>query len=619
MSSSVVVQRGAGIDATEVATAVANGSTSAGGSDAATDTAVTTFVTADPDDAIGPVLDATDGEDEIVVVANASWFHDLEDRLVEYGIESVVRIDPRLGADANGGTRTVAAAARAALVGPKPEEPDQDFDVGNEHVLVVDDFDLAADLATACAVTLVVDGDPRRRIPSVRTVRGRAMECFAGGSDGDGITVLVDRDGSGERFAPDQVVWPGYDGDVAHRRDVHVDGSAGTLAAVVEVARDRRREPVAVDRSVCAVGRRGQPGCDACETSCPYDAIEIEVDGEGAVAVDPVDCVDCGACLAVCPTEAITSPRARRLSALGRMMTAAIETARGQKGSRLPFVGGSEASPLLAFVSESVEPAAVAAAAAEETATTVPIAVSSAARIPPALAVYALAAGADGVVLVGDPGEEPAQVRAVAEDASRTLADLGIGRRVAAAVSDDPDEVASTLRAVEMEETVERDGSEELLRTTHRAAYEFAGTAITALAGEKSERVRAKSLGRATVDADGCTLCEACSELCPTAAFDQPDASTLTLDPASCVGCGLCLACPESVVAVEESVIPAELEEGRRTVVESEAIECRECGRAFASAAGVDAVRSSLEAANVPTDVGLDVCPDCRRGSSLSP
>lgn len=43
-------------------------------------------------------------------------------------------------------------------------------------------------------------------------------------------------------------------------------------------------------------------GCEACVAECPTSAISM-VDGK-ATASDA--CVDCGACVAACPVEAIT-------------------------------------------------------------------------------------------------------------------------------------------------------------------------------------------------------------------------------------------------------------------------------------------------------------------------
>ncbi|MFX7858469.1 4Fe-4S binding protein, partial [Acinetobacter baumannii] len=59
--------------------------------------------------------------------------------------------------------------------------------------------------------------------------------------------------------------------------------------------------------SICAHGRNGQVGCDACVQVCSASAISSQwKDGRGSVHVTPNLCVGCGACTTACPTGAIT-------------------------------------------------------------------------------------------------------------------------------------------------------------------------------------------------------------------------------------------------------------------------------------------------------------------------
>ena len=52
---------------------------------------------------------------------------------------------------------------------------------------------------------------------------------------------------------------------------------------------------VNIDRDKCT-------GCGACVDVCPVNAITIE-DGKAVVSDE---CVDCGACVGMCPVEAIS-------------------------------------------------------------------------------------------------------------------------------------------------------------------------------------------------------------------------------------------------------------------------------------------------------------------------
>ncbi len=54
--------------------------------------------------------------------------------------------------------------------------------------------------------------------------------------------------------------------------------------------------PAKVDPNKCV-------GCGACVSVCPVQAISMEGD---KAKVDPNKCVDCGACVSACPVQAIS-------------------------------------------------------------------------------------------------------------------------------------------------------------------------------------------------------------------------------------------------------------------------------------------------------------------------
>ncbi|MDF7801182.1 4Fe-4S binding protein [Pontiellaceae bacterium B1224] len=47
-------------------------------------------------------------------------------------------------------------------------------------------------------------------------------------------------------------------------------------------------------------------GCGACVDVCPEEAIRIG--GDGKAVVDPAKCTECGLCVDACPVEAIAIP-----------------------------------------------------------------------------------------------------------------------------------------------------------------------------------------------------------------------------------------------------------------------------------------------------------------------
>lgn len=54
--------------------------------------------------------------------------------------------------------------------------------------------------------------------------------------------------------------------------------------------------PVEVNKELCI-------GCGACVGVCPADALSL--DDEGKAECNPDLCLDCGACVSTCPTSAI--------------------------------------------------------------------------------------------------------------------------------------------------------------------------------------------------------------------------------------------------------------------------------------------------------------------------
>ena len=553
-----------------------------------------------PDDVLAAAREeiGSGGIDRAVVVAPAATEPareraELEADLLEAGVDHVAWVDPRLGRGTDARPRLVAAAASAAAVVPntaipRPAEPAPD------QVVVVDDPVLASDLATRFPVTHVTDASDGRRRRNVRTVRGRAKGLE---DDGTGLRVIVDAEA--DPIDAEQVVWPEYDGPLADRSDVHRERS-GILRSVLRVARLRAREPVAVERDRCAVGRKGTEGCRACAEVCPHDAVTVSTADNGAVTIDAGDCTDCGRCLGACPTEAIASPRASTLGELGEATAAAIDTA-SAGGSRLPLVGSDPDPVVIAFTARSVFPAVL--AGTEDAPPTVPIPVADGGRVPAALLAATVAAGASGAVVVADPTESSDPD---IEGARQILDELAGGAPVDAVATTDPGTVAGMLRTV--------DGAATLVdepvtsRVREQTARALSVTTVRALSDGRTDRVSAPALGSITVDADACTLCESCDRLCPTGAIVQPDAETLTVDPALCVGCGLCTACPEDAIEVSNQVtIPLG---NREPVVESDAVVCTECGEPFASEAGIDAVREGLDTS---VELDLDRCPDCRR------
>jgi len=124
--------------------------------------------------------------------------------------------------------------------------------------------------------------------------------------------------------------------------------------------------------------------------------------------------------------------------------------------------------------------------------------------------------------------------------------------------------------------------------------------------------------GAALVDTAGCTLCLACTGVCPTSAFSaNPDRPQLRFLEDACVQCGLCAAtCPEKVITLEPRLDFSDAAATPRVVKEEEPAACPRCGKLFGTKASIARVKAKLAAhwmfADAKRSAILDLCEDCR-------
>ncbi|AOW80743.1 iron-sulfur binding protein, ferredoxin-like protein [Halodesulfurarchaeum formicicum] len=620
--------------------------------------AILTSAVADHREAIAERIEDADTDAVLFVAGDGPVVTELLEALEEAGYRTD-RVSPFIGAsvDSAVGTAVVAGAANAAVrqLAIRPEI-DLDPAPSGEHVVVVGDPLVARDLAGNVDVTLIADHQDLAgtSLPDSVTVRrgtATALERVGGGYEVQLETwVTEDCTGCGrclrrypeattdvpvqvtadtvepavcpadairpadeplvEQVEASQVVWPNHQGPLAADRWVHTIRT-GVAGAVNRAAWMRARPEVTVDHSTCAVGTAGNEGCSACEEACPNDAISISLAHDGGVSIEPDRCVACGTCVSVCPTASIEPTRAHDVATTAAFVEAAIgPVADATAGSSLPW-GGSATPFGVVFVSEAIEPAVRATLSSRSVPPVIPIVLPNVLSVSDAVAIYAVALGADGVLLASDPDRATEPVEDAVRQANLALDDLGLGERVAVANTADPDALARAMDGLVADsiDAVET-GS---VRTDSRHALGLdASVALAAGHGSNASMVAAPGSGTVTVEESGCTLCTTCHDVCPTGALEQTEGQ-LHFDPEACVGCGHCeTACPEDVIDVSPRV---PLENGavpeRDVVVEKEMVECRVCGEPFASRAGIEEMEAQLDEAALEA-LDLEVCPDCR-------
>ncbi|QLG27765.1 hydrogenase iron-sulfur subunit [Halorarum halophilum] len=566
-----------------------------------------------------------------------------------------------------------------------------------ESVVVVGDAGTAAALADTADVTLVADGaeyaDVDADLSDVEIERGRfvdvegafgefevtlvarvtedcisCMKCVREGPDGmvtrrpvdvhpdapDGgwtdccPTDAIDLSGVERSIDADQVIHPaGTDSARGGRVGYYTGPVDGATIAAVESLLGGVEKPRFLDleMDVCAAGESSQQGCTACVDACPHGAVDRPAVDE--VEFDLVACQNCGACTSSCPTGAtkLAEPSNERLA---REVEALLDAETDEGGWLFDRGGDGIETPVVAFVcSESAAEALRAygrrAASGEEFsyAPILPVRVNCTDTVGEAHAMHALAAGADGVAVVGcgdaclHSGPDPKAE--LVERLNRATTDLGLGERLAFLAPDpgDPDGFAAELDAFVsgLDATPIPEGehrSTGVIRAdkpnpefnSHDWTLESVRR-IVEFAKPEREVIRGlKDFGLMDVT-DACNLTPTCSTLCPTDAIRRTDDGDLQFAHEDCVNCGLCEeGCPETAITMSTGLDLGRLPEARdgerwETVYEGEMLECALCGKPFTSAASAEHIREQVGDLVEGVAPGaehsiFEYCGDCR-------
>ncbi|WIV66671.1 hydrogenase iron-sulfur subunit [Natrialbaceae archaeon AArc-T1-2] len=607
--------------------------------------------------------------------------------------------------DREAATAKTARLVNAARAGTRVEPmPQSTIHRAGHEVVVVGDAETAAAIADTADVTLVADGEElatvdadlenvtveRGRVVGVRGSYGEfeiglearvtedcisCLKCVHEGpegmvtrypvdidpdaSDGEWTEVCptdaIEMDGVRRTLEADQLIYP--DGD-----DGTVGGQRGFYTAPIDAATIDEVERLLggfegpdfldLEMDVCAAGDSGAKGCNACVDACPHGAVE-------RVAIDEVSfhldsCQNCGACTSACPTGAtqLREPSNERIA----LEVEALLAPTGDDGGLVSgLLGGSSATietPIVAFVcseraQDTLQEYGRLAAAGRvdlEYPPILPVSVNCADTVGEAHVLHALAAGADGVAVVGCGGHcrhsGPDPKAELVRRLNRATTDLGLGERVGF-FAPDPDEPeafveelsqfavleleASPIPTGEHEATGEIDdpGRENPAFDSHAWTLESVRTIVEHVEPER-ERIRGlKDFGVVDV-ADGCTLTPTCTNYCPTDALRRTD-DGLEFNHERCVNCELCAeVCVEGVITVEDgldlSLLPENgdgPEPAWREVYEGSMLACAGCGREFTSEATADAIEERIgerieELSPTGGESIIQYCPECR-------
>jgi len=444
--------------------------------------------------------------------------------------------------------------------------------------------------------------------------RPSSRAAYAWGPATDGAQsrsdILIDLTGGAPMFPLDQLRHGYLRADPADRTAVEA------LVAKAEGLVGRFDKPrfVTFDAGLCAHSRNKRTGCTRCIDLCPTGAI---TPGKDSVLIQAEICAGCGSCAAVCPTGAAqyALPATDALLRRARALLLGFRHAGGEAPVLLVHDGehGERLLDALGRYGDGL-PARV-----------LPLRVNEATSLDLAFLFAAFAYGATAVrVLL--PARRPHGAEGLFRNfdyAQAALSGLGLATaapRAGAIETDDPFSLGEALHALPREAFafppatfLPLGAPREIAKAALRALHEAAGAAATIVAMPAGA-----PFGEARVAAEGCTLCLACTSVCPTSALTaNPETPQLRFLEDACVQCGLCVAtCPEKVISLVPRLDVSEEAARPRVVKEEPPALCTRCQKPFGTASSIARVRQKLSGHWMFADTArlavLGMCEDCR-------
>jgi len=374
---------------------------------------------------------------------------------------------------------------------------------------------------------------------------------------------------------------------------------------------------ITFDAGLCAHSRNRRVACTRCLDLCPTGAI---TPGRDSVVISAEICAGCGACAAVCPTGAASYALPASDNLL-RRLRALLLTYRE---------AGGEAPVVLVHDAEHGE-ALIDALARHGTglpARVLPLRVNEVSQLDLAffLAGFAWGAAQIRLLLRGRRAHGVEGVLRNLDFTAEILSGLSVpdhgAPRAGAIETDDPFTLGEALAALPRR-GLPFPPATFLALGTPREMLRQAGRALAEGMSRRDAVLPMPALapfGLAKVDTAGCTLCLACTMVCPTAAFTaNPETPQLRFLEDACVQCGLCATtCPEKVITLEPrlNLTP---EAGRMQVVKQEdPFCCERCAKPFGVKSQIDRVTAKLQQGGHwmfrdPKQLALlRLCEDCR-------
>lgn len=351
----------------------------------------------------------------------------------------------------------------------------------------------------------------------------------------------------------------------------------------------RIEETVTCDQGLCHHNTKGKSGCSVCINSCSYGAI---TGGAKGIQIDYTLCMECGQCVAVCPTGAMQhgkltdSSFIEFFSKYSLPAGATIVLGDEEQFHSIWWKRTPESRRDTVFV-EHPTPGAIA----------------------PLHLLYLIGQGAGNIVIL-DTGAE--QLKKVVEQVNATIS-LFFNKDNAVQLLD-PERFSAEEFASCQQICSELHQNPTLLNRRKKIAELLELFAKQGTEGAELQWDVHGPYATLLCDEDKCTQCFACLNECKLQALKAgAGAMSLTVNRSLCVGCSSCTAvCPEGALLIKGNVVVNDEFFTDKELSKTEPVVCLDCGKEFGTRKSFDKVMAVLQSRNMLDKGHYEYCEDCR-------
>ena len=369
---------------------------------------------------------------------------------------------------------------------------------------------------------------------------------------------------------------------------------AAALRAVIDLLEmaGEFEKPIYVDykQDTCAHSRSNITGCTKCLDVCPAGAIH---DAGDYVSIDSGICGGCGSCHSVCPTGSISYQYPERADLIGRVQ--ALQEAYSNAGGKQLVLLVHDAE----FGDQLI--AAIARFGKGLPANVLPLAMHAPTTLGHVEMASMFSCGIAQIIFMTDPrkSDELSGLEAECSLIDSILGGLGFGEEARAKIISeaDPDKVEEILWSLTEHNSISEGAFTPVGSKREIARLAFTNLHVQAPAKTDLIPLPANSpYGRLDINIEACTLCMACTSVCPASAVvDTPGEPKLRFVESACVQCGLCVnTCPENALTLVPQLNFSPNAIQPITLYEEEPFDCITCGTPFATKSTIERISTQL-------------------------